>query len=136
MNNYTAIGRLTRDTETRAAGGGNVTSISIAVNTPWKDKSGEWKESTLFLRVTAWGKLSDKASALKKGDSILVAGNLESKAWVTSNGEKKESIELKALTIESINVVTRSGATNDNWKTKGKSKSDTYSSDLNDDIPF
>jgi single-strand DNA-binding protein len=139
MNQFNAIGRLVRDPETRAIGGGqNVSALQVAVNRSWKDKqSGDWKEETLFIRCNAWGKLADKAATLAKGGLVVIAGHLESRKWTDKDGGSRESIEVRLSTLESVNA-TQGGAKSDDWKNKGKKSgpAESFSQDLDDEIPF
>ena len=138
MNQFNAIGRLVRDPETRAIGGGNVSNLSLAINRSWKDKqSGEWKEETLFIKGTAWGTLADKAATMAKGDLVFVAGHLEGRKW-EKDGQTRETIEVRLSTLESINASKGGGKPSEDWKNKGKvsSKQESFSQELNDEIPF
>lgn len=139
MNQFNAIGRLVRDPETRAIGGGqSVSNVSLAINRNWKDKqSGEWKEETLFIKCTAWGNLADKAATMAKGDLVLVGGHLEGRKW-EKDGVTRDTIEVRLSTLESINA-SKGGAakSSDDWKNKNKGgKPEQSSKDLNDEIPF
>lgn len=139
MNQFNAIGRLVRDPETRAIGGGNVSNLTIAINRKWKDpKSGDWKDETLFLRATAWAYLADRAAALTKGALVFVSGALESRTWQDKAGGNRESIELRLTNLESI--VAASAGASDDWRKKGERASGANTSasfdTLDDEIPF
>lgn len=139
MNQFNAIGRLTRDPETRAIGGGNVSGLSLAINRSWKDKNGDWKEDVLFLRANAWRGAATKAAKLSKGSLVFVSGYLESRKWQDKDGGNRESIELNVTTIEAIQQVA-GGASGggDDWRNKGKPQGpqESFSPDLDDEIPF
>jgi single-strand DNA-binding protein len=56
------IGVLGRDPDIKDTRNGNrFASMSIATKEKWKDKSGEWKESTSWHNVVIW-KWSEHAS--------------------------------------------------------------------------
>lgn len=133
MNQFQAIGRLVRDPETRAAGGGNVSNLQVAINRSWKDKQGEWKEEALFLRCTAWGTLADAAAQLKKGNLIFIAGSLESKAY-EKDGVKRESIEVRLSRLFGGFEPVKAGKSSDDWK-KPRSK-EAFLQEPDDEIPF
>jgi Single-strand binding protein family len=57
-------------------GGRTVTRLSIASTKKWTDKANKTHESTDWFRVAAWGNLTKFASSLKKGDPVLVQGEL------------------------------------------------------------
>lgn len=72
MKNITLAGRLTKDAETRDAGGDRVTGFSVAVD----DRSGKEK-TTLFFDCSMWGKRGEAVSQyLTKGSSVTVSGDL------------------------------------------------------------
>lgn len=94
----TAVGNLTRDPEARfTANGQAVCSMRIACDRRWRDASGEWKEATTYLNVTAWGMLGENvAASLVKGNRIVATGHLTSRTWEGTDGSKHEAVELTA----------------------------------------
>ena len=55
FNKVFLIGNLTKDPELRYTPNGTaVANLRIAVNRKFKDRSGELKEDTCFITVTAW----------------------------------------------------------------------------------
>lgn len=91
LNQCNFIGRLGADPDTRyAASGVAVTNISIACSEQWTDKeSGERKERTEWIRITAFGKLAEIiAEYLVKGGQVYVSGRMQ-----TDKYEDKEGIE-------------------------------------------
>lgn len=81
-NNFTTIGRLTRDPETRYTKGNKaVTLINIAVN--------NGKDDTTFIRLTAFDKLAELVSKYcKKGDLIGTQSIIKNHNWEDKNGNK------------------------------------------------
>ncbi|MBU6232554.1 single-stranded DNA-binding protein [Patescibacteria group bacterium] len=73
LNQWSGIGRLGKDPETRySAGGDAITSFSIACG--WKSKD---KEGTEWVNVTAFGKLAEICGEyLKKGKQVFIQGRL------------------------------------------------------------
>jgi len=140
MNQFNAIGRLVRDPETRAIGGGqSVSNVSLAINRSWKDKqTDEWKEETLFIKGTAWGKLADKAATMAKGDLVVIGGHLEGRKWTDKDGGARETIEVRLSTLEAIKASAGGAKSSDDWKNKGKKSgpAESFSQDLDDEIPF
>ena len=82
INSVTIYGNLTRDPELKALPSGqSVCSLSIATNKVWT-KDGEKKESTEFHNVVLFSKQAENtAKFLKKGDSALVEGELQTRSW-------------------------------------------------------
>ena len=103
----TIRGRLTADPELRfTPSGAAVTNFTIAANASKFDRqTNEWKdEPTKFWRCAAWnqGKLiraENIANMLKKGDSVIVHGELTTRNYETKEGEKRSADELR---VESI----------------------------------
>jgi single-strand DNA-binding protein len=99
INQVILMGNLTRDPELRAANEQSVVSFSLALNRSYKDKSGEWQESTDYIDVVAWGTLAEQVSGrLVKGNRALVAGRLQSRSWET-DGVKKSKVEVLATDV-------------------------------------
>ena len=96
-SNVTIVGNLTRDPELRfTAGGKGVASFGVAVNRRYQ-VNGEWQEKVSFFNVTAWDSLGENAAAsLTKGTRIMVTGRLEQREYETTNGEKRNVVEIVA----------------------------------------
>jgi len=105
--NLTIRGRLTADPELRfTPSGAGVVNFAIASNASKFDKdTNSWKDQPAkFWRCAAWnqGKLTraeNVANLLKKGDSIIVYGELTTREYVTKEGENKVAEEIR---VESI----------------------------------
>ena len=103
----TVRGRLVSDPELRfTPNGAAVVNLTVAVNARKFDKqTNEWKDKEAkFWRCNAWnqGKLSlaeNIAEGLKKGDAVLVYGELETRKYQTKEGENRSVDEIR---IESI----------------------------------
>jgi single-strand DNA-binding protein len=69
VNKAIIVGRLTRDPEMRSTPSGQqVTTLSLATNNYWTDKSGTRQERTEFHNIVLWGRLAEVASQyLTKG---------------------------------------------------------------------
>ncbi|MCC6546353.1 single-stranded DNA-binding protein [Candidatus Sumerlaeota bacterium] len=92
LNRVLMIGNLTRDPESRSTNTGlNVTKFSIAVN---DRRSGKDSETTMFIRVEAWGKTGDLvAQYMTKGSQVLVEGRLKIDEYKAKDGtDRKEPV--------------------------------------------
>ena len=96
-SNISIVGNVTREPELRFTQGGQaVTKFGVAVNRRWQ-QAGEWKESTSFMDVVAWGQLGENAaSSLTKGARVIVTGRLEVRNYETQQGEKRTAVESTA----------------------------------------
>jgi single-strand DNA-binding protein len=98
LNKVFIFGNLTRDPEIRSIPSGMmVASFSVATNRVWK-KDGVKQESAEYHNVVAFGKSAELISQyLKKGDSILVEGRIQTRSWDDkTSGEKKYRTEIVA----------------------------------------
>lgn len=99
----TVRGRLTSDPEMRfTPNGAAVANFTVAVNARKFDKqTNEWKDKEAkFWSCAAWnqGKLTlaeNVAEGLKKGDAVLVYGEVETRSYETKEGEKRTVDEIR-----------------------------------------
>ena len=105
LNKVLLIGNLTKDPELRYTPNGTaVTNLRIAVNRKFKDRTGELKEDTCFLTVTAWDKQAEICNQfLQKGRAVFVEGILQSRSWETNDGQKRSTIDVRAERIQFLN---------------------------------
>lgn len=97
-NHVTLVGRLVADPELRRTGTGKaVTSFRLAVDRPTKEKQTDW------LDVVAWEKSAEfAANNFRKGQEILVDGELQSRPWTDKDGNKRTAIEVKANVLRFV----------------------------------
>jgi single-strand DNA-binding protein len=99
LNKAIVIGNLTRDPELKALPSGiKVCSFSLATNRVWKDANGARQESTDYHNVVVFGRQAETVSQyMKKGNSMLVEGRMQTRSWDDKNsGEKKYRTEIVA----------------------------------------
>lgn len=86
MITATAVGRLGRDAESRAAGQQMICSFSMAVDTGKKDDQG--KRIAEWYSVDIWGKRGESLQAhLTKGSQVCVTGRMELQRY-TKDGKE------------------------------------------------
>ena len=102
LNKVLLIGNLTKDPELRYTPNGTaVANLRIAVNRKFKDRTGELKEDTCFVTITAWDKQAEICNQyLQKGRPIFVEGILQSRSWETPDGQKRSTIDVRAERIQ------------------------------------
>ena len=103
INRVIITGNLTRDPELRSTGGGlSVCKLGIAVNTRKKNgASGEWEEKPNYFRVTVFGAQGENcARFLTKGRPVAIDGRLEWSQYEDTNGQKRESIDIIADSVQ------------------------------------
>jgi len=102
FNRVFLIGNLTKDPELRYTPQGTpVSNLRIAVNTPYKDKTGQAQQDTCFINVVAWGQMAETCNQyLQKGRLVLVEGRLQSRSWKDADGKNRNTIEVRATRIQ------------------------------------
>ena len=127
MKNLTIAGRLTKDAETRDAGGSRVTGFSVAVDN-WDGKT----KGTMFFDASWWGDRGEKvAQYLVKGSSVTVSGDLGTREH---NGKTYLTIRVGDVTLQGGKPATGGGGEAGGEYSNKPSLRDSY--DMNDDIPF
>jgi len=96
LNKVFVMGRLTTDPEIRTTPmGDRVTTLSIATNRTWNDKSGAKQQSTEFHNVVLWGRQADIAGQfLTKGSMIFIEGRLQTRNWQGKDGTTRKTTEI------------------------------------------
>ena len=102
LNKVQIIGNLGRDPELRyVANGDGVVNFSVAVNRRYKTRDGDQRESTEWVRVVAWRRLSELAAQyLQKGSQVFVEGRLQTRKWEDKAGQSRETTEVLAQDIQ------------------------------------
>jgi single-strand DNA-binding protein len=95
------VGNLTRDPELRQTPSGtSVCQLGVAVNSSYKDASGQWVEKPNFFDVVVWGAQGENcARYLTKGRQVAVDGRLDQRSWDAQDGSKRSKVEVVAETI-------------------------------------
>ena len=99
FNRIILIGNLTRDPEVRYTPGGTpVATISIAVNSKYK-QGDDTKEEVLFINAVVFGKQAESCGRyLNKGNPVLVEGRLRERKW-EAEGVQKSKFEVVANNV-------------------------------------
>lgn len=153
VNKWIGIGNLGRDPETRyTASGEAICNFSIACTESWKDKqTGERKEMTEWVRISAFGKLAEICSQyLKKGSQVYVEGSLRTRKWTDKDGQERYTTEIRCDDMKMLGSRQGMGAPagggggggggydepTDYAPAPPKNKPKPSFDDLGDDIPF
>lgn len=135
MNKMIAVGHLGRDPELRYMTNGKaVCSISIACTEKYKDKSGEWKENTEWVRCSIFDDLGELVSnQFSKGDAIHVEGKQRTRKWQDKEGNDKYITEVNVFYVAMPIYVRKEKSAGVPETQKG----DYYAPSVEDsDIPF
>jgi single-strand DNA-binding protein len=148
INSVVVTGNLTKDPELRHLDSGTaVCKLRIAVNSRRKNASGEWVDKPNYFDVTVWGAQGENcATYLSKGRPVAVQGRLEWREWESSEGGKRQSVEIIADSVQFLGSRDGSGGGNGNGFTPQsdvpadtsdfQSEPASVGSSADDDIPF
>ena len=98
VNKVILVGNLGRDPEIRSMqDGGKIVQLSVATSESWRDRnSGERRERTEWHRVVIFNENLAKVAEqyLRKGSSIYVEGQLQTRKWTDQQGQEKYTTEV------------------------------------------
>jgi single-strand DNA-binding protein len=118
--NLTIIGRIGTDPEFKTYNGTPVVKFRVITSDRRKNEQGQWEDvNTSGWNVSAWNNVADSAKGtLKKGQEVIIMGNMKEDTWKDNEGNPRRSVEIKA---NSIGISTYSvkkelgGATKNDW---------------------
>jgi single-strand DNA-binding protein len=155
VNKVILVGNLGKDPEIRTlTSGDRVANLTIATSETWRDRnSGERKEKTEWHRVVIFNDNLVKVaeSYLKKGSSVYIEGSLQTRKWTDNSGVEKYSTEIVLQKFRG--ELTMLGGRGDGGGAMGErdeggygfgggapakksGPSESFSADLDDEIPF
>jgi single-strand DNA-binding protein len=115
INRVVLTGNLTADPELRSLPSGtSVCRLRIACNTRRKDgASGEWVDKPNYFDVTVWGAQGENcARYLSKGRPVAIDGRLEWREWETQEGQKRQSVDIVADSVQFLGGRDEAGQSN------------------------
>lgn len=94
----TFSGNVCSNVTLRSTAGGAVANFRIAVNEGWKDqRTGEWRETTLYLQVSCWRRLAEHvAGSVRLGQPVIVHGRLQERTYDDRDGVSRTVVEVVA----------------------------------------
>lgn len=94
-------GRLTEDVQVKQINNDTVLNYRVAANSRRKDEAtGEWVDAaSTYLDGSIWGKAAENAKSFKKGDAVIITGELKQRSYETKEGEKRTVYEIATDTI-------------------------------------
>lgn len=101
MNKITLMGRLVYDCELVVSGKCPIMKNTIAVNRSYKDENGE-KISDFFNIIAFMGKAEVMAKYCKKGDRILITGELQNNKYEDEDGNTRDWYQVVINELEFI----------------------------------
>ena len=102
INTVTVSGNLTRDPEVRHTPSQMaITSLAIAHNERRKNsQTGDFEDVAHFFDITIFGRIGEVlANDLRKGDPVVVSGNLEQRRWQDQQGNNRSAVSIIARDV-------------------------------------
>ena len=98
VNKVILVGNLGRDPEVRHTQDGKpIVNLSLATSETWKDRqTGERKERSEWHRVVIFNEGLAKVAEqyLKKGSTVYIEGQLQTRKWTDKDGAEKYTTEV------------------------------------------
>lgn len=98
MNKVLLIGNLGRNPEIKATKTGNqMAHFSLATSREFVNrKTGERKEITDWVNITAWGNLAETCRYMTQGQRVFVAGRISTRSYEPGDGTKRYITDVTA----------------------------------------
>ena len=130
-NNFSGIGRLTKDIEIRKAGDNSVCDFTIAINRFVKDKDHHMSD---FIDCVAWNKTAENIEKFfHKGDRIADSGRVQVDNYEDKDGVKRKSWKVQVADFDFIESKKSQSNTNNETKPNAEVPDD---SENPEDLPF
>ena len=111
FNKVILIGNMTADPELKQTTGGiSVCSFSIAINRRFA-KGEQGQQNVDFINIVTWRQSAEFVSRyFKKGNPILVCGQLQTRTWTDNQGAKRYATEVVADEVSFVGPAAQGGA--------------------------
>lgn len=118
FNKVILVGNLTADPELKQTQGGlSVCSFSIAVNRRFKGENGQ--QDVDFITIVAWRQQAEFVTRyFKKGQPILVCGQLQTRNWTDKQNNKRVAVEVVADEVSFVGNNANAGNGQNNAPTQ------------------
>jgi single-strand DNA-binding protein len=151
VNKVILVGNLGRDPEIRSLNSGDrVASFTMATSETWRDRaSGERREKTEWHRISIFNDNLVKVaeSYLHKGSKVYIEGALQTRKYTDASGVEKSTTEIVLqkfrgeLTMldgkgDGERAEADVGGYSSGPRAGGSGPKETFTADLDDEIPF
>jgi single-strand DNA-binding protein len=144
VNKVILVGNVGKDPEIRHTQDGKpIVNLSLATSESWRDKaSGERKEKTEWHRVVIFNEGIAKVvdQYVKKGTTLYIEGQLQTRKWTDKDGAEKYSTEIVlqnyggSLTL--LGGKPDGEKSNDDYQRPVMDNTKSFARDLDDSVPF
>ncbi len=110
FNKVILIGNMTADPELKQTTSGvSVCSFSIAVNRRFA-KADQGQQNVDFINIVTWRQQAEFVSRyFKKGNPILICGQLQTRTWADPQGQKRYATEVVADEVSFVASAAQAG---------------------------
>ena len=111
FNKVILIGNMTADPELKQTTGGiSVCSFSIAVNRRFA-RAEQGQQNVDFINIVTWRQQAEFVSRyFKKGNPILICGQLQTRSWNDNQGQKRYATEVVADEVSFVASAAQTAA--------------------------
>ena len=111
FNKVILIGNMTADPELKqTTSGTSVCSFSIAVNRRFA-KAEQGQQNVDFINIVTWRQSAEFVCRyFKKGNPILVCGQLQTRSWTDNQGQKRYATEVVADEVSFVASAAQTGS--------------------------
>ncbi|MHB0740818.1 single-stranded DNA-binding protein [Peptostreptococcus anaerobius] len=142
MNNFSGVGRLTKDPELRYIPGSGtpVATFTLAIDRDYKNRDGS--TTTDFIPCEIMGKPAEfTVNYVRKGRLVAVQGSIRVDRYVADDGNNRSFTKVAARNIQSLESTKKSGVQDENFKGPKFEPSNVVSPSEfdavnDDDVPF
>ncbi len=98
FNKVILLGRLTADPELKQTTGGiSICNFSVAVDRRMSRNADQSQQTVDFINIVAWRERAEFVCRyFKKGNPILICGQLQVRSWTDNQGQKRYATEVVA----------------------------------------
>ena len=140
VNKVILLGRLGKDPDVRTMSSGDmVVNFSVATSETWRDRdTGERKEKTTWHNIVIFNEGLTKVaeSYLRKGSKVYLEGALQTRKWTDRDGVEKYATEVVLQKSRGELQLLDSKGDGDDRPARADKPAETFSADMDDEIPF
>jgi single-strand DNA-binding protein len=103
INRVIITGNLTKDPDSGSvpSSGTMVCTLRVACNGRRRNSEGQWEDAPNYFDVTVFGNQAENCvKYLRKGRPVAVDGRLRWREWETKEGQRRQSVDIVAESVQ------------------------------------
>ena len=106
VNKAIVVGRVGQNPEVKTLNSGSIIArLSIATHKKYKDRNGQKQEKTQWHKIVVWNNTAQFVEQfVHKGATLYVEGEIETRSYEDSQGQKKYVTEINANSVQLISA--------------------------------